>query len=32
LSELARLPVRDLEIVEPSLEEVLKRFYREPQP
>jgi ABC-2 type transport system ATP-binding protein len=29
LPELARLPVRDLEIVEPSLEEVLQRFYRE---
>ena len=29
LPELARLPVRDLEIVEPSLEDVLRRFYRE---
>ncbi|HEV3139096.1 MAG TPA: ABC transporter ATP-binding protein [Vicinamibacterales bacterium] len=29
LPALARLPVRDLEIVEPSLEDVLRRFYRE---
>jgi len=29
LPALAPLPVRDLEIVEPSLEDVLQRFYRE---
>ena len=29
---LAALPVRDLEIVEPSLEDVLQRFYREQRP
>ena len=29
LPVLARLPVRDLEIAEPSLEDVLQRFYRE---
>ncbi|HMD37440.1 MAG TPA: ABC transporter ATP-binding protein [Vicinamibacterales bacterium] len=29
LQTLARLPVRDVEIVEPSLEDVLQRFYRE---
>jgi len=29
LQTLARLPVRDLEIVEPSLEDVLQRYYRE---
>jgi ABC-2 type transport system ATP-binding protein len=28
LGTLASLPVRDIEIVEPSLEEVLQRFYR----
>ena len=32
LPALARLPVRDLEIGEPSLEEVLQRFYREAGP
>ena len=29
VAALARLPVRDLEIVEPSLEDVLQRFYRQ---
>jgi len=29
---LATLPVRDLEIVEPALEDVLRSFYRETQP
>ena len=29
LPALAALPVRDLEIVEPSLEDVLQRFYRQ---
>jgi len=29
---LATLPVRDLEIVEPALEDVLRSFYREAQP
>jgi len=29
LTALARLPIRDLQIAEPSLEDVLQRFYRE---
>jgi ABC-type uncharacterized transport system ATPase subunit len=28
LARLAGLPVRDLDIVEPALEDVLSRFYR----